>query len=352
MRPAQKRRSLVIGEVLEARCVLDSTVVFNELFYHPLDTIEGDAVEWIELYNQNGVDVELSHWTLDGGVRYEFPAGTILPGQQQLVIASDPIRLQQQTGLENVFGPFEGNLSNGGELVELRSHTNRIMDQVRYDDQTPWPLAADGTGLTLAKRFEDKDSASAQNWTVSAQPNGTPGQPNFSAASDRFESLVDTTTSLHYAVISADDGLANNWTLSNFDTANWPQVATNQIGYDVTGFGPASLVRHYSLDQNLEDSTGIGPIGQTTEATFTAEHSPALGSTGSLSFDGTNDEVVIPDAETSEAYTMSIWVKPDRITGQGIVFRSAVSPLLFWSHALRMTADGYFEAYAVDGGGT
>ena len=73
-------------ESLEPRYVLDSTVVFNELMYHPVD---GEP-EWIELHNQMGVDMDLSGWRLDGGVQFAFPAGTVVPGQGYLVIASDP----------------------------------------------------------------------------------------------------------------------------------------------------------------------------------------------------------------------------------------------------------------------
>jgi hypothetical protein len=43
-------------EQLEPRLVLDSTLVFNELSFHPVD--DNPAVEWVEFYNQMAVDLE------------------------------------------------------------------------------------------------------------------------------------------------------------------------------------------------------------------------------------------------------------------------------------------------------
>src|SRR5947208_1123456 len=62
------------AETLERRIMLDSTVVFNEIMYNPAGTgATSDSQEWIELYNQLGVDVDLSGWCLRSGVDYTFP---------------------------------------------------------------------------------------------------------------------------------------------------------------------------------------------------------------------------------------------------------------------------------------
>ena len=47
----------------------DSVVVVNEIMYHPAE----GAPEWIELYNQMGIDIDLSGWSLEGAVDYGFP---------------------------------------------------------------------------------------------------------------------------------------------------------------------------------------------------------------------------------------------------------------------------------------
>src|SRR5690349_1330711 len=54
----------------------DSVVVFNEIMYHPAS---GEPLnEWVELHNQNAVDVDLSGWRLNNGVDFTFPNGTLI----------------------------------------------------------------------------------------------------------------------------------------------------------------------------------------------------------------------------------------------------------------------------------
>lgn len=55
--------------LLASGATADSVVVFNEVMYHPQT---GDNVEWVELYNQMGVDIDISDWSLRGGVEYTF----------------------------------------------------------------------------------------------------------------------------------------------------------------------------------------------------------------------------------------------------------------------------------------
>ena len=63
----------------------DSTVVFNEIMYHPASN--EPALEWLELHNQMAVNMDLSGWSLDGGVQFKFAEGTVLPGDGYLVVA-------------------------------------------------------------------------------------------------------------------------------------------------------------------------------------------------------------------------------------------------------------------------
>src|ERR1035437_4357427 len=139
---------LSVGFVLPARA--DSTVVFNEIMYHPA-TNEA-ALEWVELYNQMSVDMDISHWSLAGGIDYAFPEGTIVAGGGYLVVASSPAALMAATGLTNVIGPFAGRVSNSGETLQLLNNDLRAMDSITYGTDGEWPVAPDGSGVSLAKR--------------------------------------------------------------------------------------------------------------------------------------------------------------------------------------------------------
>jgi hypothetical protein len=168
-------------ESLERRLVLDSTVVFNEIMYNPLDD-PNDELEWIELHNQLAVDMDVSAWRLEGGVEFDFPADTIVPGKGYLVVAADPAALTAATGITNVIGPFSGKLNNAGEELRLFNIDGRRMNVLDYSDNSNaegiWPVEADGGGASLAKADPLTNSRDSENWTFSAQIGGTPGVAN------------------------------------------------------------------------------------------------------------------------------------------------------------------------------
>ena len=154
----------------------EPVVTFNELQYHP--ALVQSSGEWIELRNQHAVDVDLSGWQIDGGVGFVFPNGTIIQGSQYLVIAANPAAFYAATGLTAV-GPFTGQLADGGEKVTLRNKNGRVMDEINYNDRFPWPIAADGSGGTLAKINDFGATGDPRNWRTSLSFGGTPGDYNF-----------------------------------------------------------------------------------------------------------------------------------------------------------------------------
>src|SRR5262249_51477243 len=121
----------------------DSVITFNEIMYHPA----GDAfgMEWLELHNQMSVNMDISNWSISGGVEVQFPSNTVFAANSYIVVAANPDRLRGSTGLTNIFGPFRGRLSSGGETFRLRNQTGRLMDELRYQDEDPWPVGADGS---------------------------------------------------------------------------------------------------------------------------------------------------------------------------------------------------------------
>lgn len=168
---------VVSGWVLNPAGLGDSVVVFNEIMVHLAD--HGSALEWVELHNQLALDVDLSGWALAGGIDFLFPEGTVLPAESYLVVAASPLVFFLHTGVLDALGPFWGQLSNSGETLTLLSNSGRVMDRVKYKDQDPWPVAPDGSGVSLAKRHEDLAAGDPANWTWSEQVQGTPGRENF-----------------------------------------------------------------------------------------------------------------------------------------------------------------------------
>jgi hypothetical protein len=163
----------------------DSTVVFNEVMYHPDVAGGGEpTLEWLELHSQMGVNMDISGWSICNGVFYEFPAGTVLSGGGYLVVAANPAALEAATGFLTPHGPWIGRLDNSGERVELCNRDGRIMDSFRFQDEDGWPVAPDGSGLSLAKIDPDTAAEDPASWAQSAQMGGTPGERNFDIGSD------------------------------------------------------------------------------------------------------------------------------------------------------------------------
>ncbi|HXF09673.1 MAG TPA: LamG-like jellyroll fold domain-containing protein, partial [Desulfuromonadaceae bacterium] len=155
----------------------DTSLVFNEIMYHP--STNESTMEWVEVYNQMAVDLDISGWSISGGVQYTFPANTVIHGSGYLVVASSPTTLVGSTGLTNIIGPFTGQLTNTDSKLQLRNNNGRVVDEIHYDVEGDWPVAANGAGVSLAKRDRETASGPAEDWTTSDQPGGTPGTANF-----------------------------------------------------------------------------------------------------------------------------------------------------------------------------
>ena len=199
--------ALLLGTLGTHTANADSTVVFNEVHYHPE---EPEAVqEWVELHNQLAVNMDLSGWRLAGGISYVFPRGTVLPGGGYLVVSASPNVLRDQ-GITNVLGPFQGRLSNSGETLELRNNNQRLMDVLNYGTDSEWPVAPDGHGPTLAKSEENTATAPSGNWRSSAQRGGTPGSRNFPTfASGDLPVLIADTQAWEF--LSSPEGAGPQW---------------------------------------------------------------------------------------------------------------------------------------------
>ena len=290
----------------------DAVVLFNEVMYHA--TPGQTNLQWIELQNVMRVDVDLSNWRLDAGVNYTFPAGTIIPGGGFVVVAKDIQAFTNATGVTTAFGPFTNNLANGGEHLVLRNHDNRLMDEMTYDDEQPWPDGADGSGATLAKRTRFSSSSEPIHWAASPQLGGTPGRANFTgtfALPQLVFNEVDAATSAVVRVELHNFGTAPlalaNFTLSVLTTNGATNFAlpagTLNPGafavFDSTQFGvrPSQNDKLFLLTSNstvLVDAATVKNRlrGRTPEGTGRWAH-PSLATFGASNVVALNRDIVI-----------------------------------------------------------
>ncbi|MCL5097357.1 MAG: lamin tail domain-containing protein, partial [Candidatus Omnitrophica bacterium] len=266
----------------------DSTVVFNEIMYHPA-TNEA-AMEWVELYNQMAVDMDLSGWSIEGGIQYVFPEGTVLAGGGYLIVASSPDTLATNLVSTNIYGPFVGRFDNAGERLELRNNNHRLMDEVSYKDSDEWPVAADGAGVSLAKLDPNAASDLAENWTTSSRMGGTPCAPNFPAPSDS----------------NLPAGLVSFW---NFDETNGPVIdLVNGISGTLdsgvtrrTGIiGPGAVTIHSSSDACINLDPALG-------GAFSSADGIAVEALVMPAWNGNGRATLFRKAETTDAGLVAYW---------------------------------------------
>ena len=156
-----------------------SPVQISEFLYHPATrTTDDRATEFIEIINMGSTRISLSGWAIAGDVFYVFPENAAIPPNQALLLAWDPVTLTTTRNLDAsvVFGPYLGELPNGGGEILLVQSDGRLADRVRYNDDFPWPSLADGgdTDRSLQRFcFDDAGDAPA-NWFATDNP--TPGQ--------------------------------------------------------------------------------------------------------------------------------------------------------------------------------
>ncbi len=211
-----------------------AALTVSELMYHPVfspadppDT--GEALEYIELYNEGPETDDIGGYAFVQGVSYVFPQGTLIAPRSFLLVASNPDALRDfyaahGVDLSNVpiYGPYEGFLDNAGERIDFRVEGGGRLFSFSYNDGGQWPAGADGPGHSLELLYPFYDLGEPESWEISAKIGGTPG------AAGRF-------------TVPTFDPVSNlpsiEWTKESFDDSKWTSAVT-PVGYDADGIFP------------------------------------------------------------------------------------------------------------------
>lgn len=231
----------------------DAVVVFNEIMYHPATNETG--LEWLELHNQMAVNVDLSGWSISGGIDYSFPEGTVITGNGYLVVALSPSDLQTATGITNLVGPYTGRLSNSGDTLKLRNKNKRIMDSISYGVDGQWPCAPDGSGVSLSKYNEDGASDTATNWTMSSLVGGTPGKQNFSTKTFETTSSTPVTSMGTWRYLASDATPTSDWKNNGFDDSSWTSASSPFVAGET--LLPSGSTQNLPVFNTGVDSNGV-----------------------------------------------------------------------------------------------
>ncbi len=160
----------------------------TELLYSPdgpsaaelasIPTLSASDFEFIELTNTGASNLNLGGARFIEGVAMTFGAGvTVMPGQRVIVVANQAaFELRNGAGFP-IVGEFTGNLSNGGEQLQIIDGVGENVLEFTYRDD--WYPQTDGDGYSLVlldpANTAVTDFDEAVNWGVSQTTGGDPG---------------------------------------------------------------------------------------------------------------------------------------------------------------------------------
>jgi len=162
-------------------------IVITEIMYDPESGDQNQ--EYLELVNitdarVNLFDADGNPWRFTDGIDFIFPAGTMVAPGGYVIVAKDLTAFIAQYSAPAgvlLLGPYDGQLRNGGERIEIAmpGKPDRAdglqyvqVDSLEYDNEEPWPTEPAGAGASLTRIEHNEYGNDLANWR-SAEP--TPG---------------------------------------------------------------------------------------------------------------------------------------------------------------------------------
>ncbi|MFB3789057.1 MAG: CotH kinase family protein [bacterium] len=150
-------------------------VVINELHYNPADDT---PTEFVELFNPTSQTIPLRGYSFTSGIFFSFPNNALIRPGEYILVTRFPQAPAWQNLTVRKYGPYNGELPNGGGRILLRSPDGQAVDEVEYDDKPPWPRGADEYGSSLERIAPDLPGTDPHSWRASMTAGGTPGARN------------------------------------------------------------------------------------------------------------------------------------------------------------------------------
>ena len=116
----------------------DPTIVFESFDQNPESGNQDE--EFVELKNTSAEALDISGWTLQGGLVHTFRGGTVIPAGESLYVTPNSLAFRNRaTGPRGGMGLFvqdgiDGHLSNRGETVELVNRDGIVIASLTTTD--------------------------------------------------------------------------------------------------------------------------------------------------------------------------------------------------------------------------
>ena len=183
------------NSVIQANFLNSSGInlVINEINYKSSDNF--DTGDWVELYNPNQDDIDISSWILkdnNDSNQFIFPDGTTIGGDDYLVIIRNTENFTEfYPEITSIVGEFDFGLSASGDAVRLFDSDLILHDEVYYESSSPWPPLSNGDGYTLELIDPSYDNSLPSSWS-NINYHGSPDAINSATASIDDENLFFT----------------------------------------------------------------------------------------------------------------------------------------------------------------
>ena len=174
--------SLIEGIQITPNFIISSTVnavLINEINYKSSDDF--DPGDWVELYNPNNEDIDISNWILkddDDNHAFIIPNSTTIPAEGFLILTKKGSDFSNAfPDVTNIIGDFDFGLGSNSDAVRLYNANAVLQDEVYYNSESPWPECAKGLGPTLELVSPELDNSLHENWDC-INAFGSPGKVN------------------------------------------------------------------------------------------------------------------------------------------------------------------------------
>jgi len=157
--------------------VFMNDLIFTELYYYPvINGYENRNYEFIELYNNGSLEIHLGEYSFTSGMFYTFRDGVyISPGEY--IIITKSIDYYEDLDIQ-VFEWLSGSLSNTGELIRLENPDGKVVTEIDYLAESPWPRIGSANNYSIELNDYESDYKNPESWRLSYNVGGTPGKLN------------------------------------------------------------------------------------------------------------------------------------------------------------------------------